>query len=100
MINNSVERERRGRVQGLAMAGAALMRAAGPLIGSVLFAWSLTNGLDAPGLKVEFTFLLCAVGSAATGAFGLARIGARYNAEVRPARAAPAAELASVDVGE
>ena len=41
------------------MAGAAFMRASGPLIGSVSFAWSLTNGIDAPGLDVSFVFLLC-----------------------------------------
>ena len=77
MINNSVAAQQRGGVQGLAMAGAAFMRASGPLIGSVSFAWSLTNGIDAPGLDVSFVFLLCGVCSAATGAYALARIGGR-----------------------
>ena len=99
MINNSVAAQQRGGVQGLAMAGAAFMRASGPLIGSVSFAWSLTNGIDAPGLDVSFVFLLCGVCSAATGAYALARIGGRYNAALTPARAAAAAELASADGG-
>ena len=69
LINNSVEARARGRVQGLAMAAASAMRASGPVVGSCLFAWSLTNGLGErlPLLGAPFAFLLCSVLFLTTG---------------------------------
>ena len=84
LINNSVRASDRGRVQGLAMAGAAAMRAAGPLISSMLFAWSLTNELHTPFLDVHFVFLLCSLAAAGTGVFALRYLPAKYNVELHP----------------
>ena len=57
ILNNSVAREARGRMQGLAMTVGSLARAVGPAMGAELFAWSLTNGARFP-FDVHFVFLL------------------------------------------
>jgi MFS family permease len=58
VTNNSCVRAQRGRVNGLGMSLGSGFKAAGPMLGSALFAWSLTNGLSAP-FDVNFTFALC-----------------------------------------
>ena len=58
LINNSVPPGGRGSVQGIAMMLASVSRGVGPVAASMLFAWSLVNGLDVPGLGVRFVFLL------------------------------------------
>lgn len=90
-VNNSVRASDRGRVQGLAMAGAAAMRAAGPLFSATLFAWSLTNKLGVPLLDVHFVFILCSIAAAGTGCFAIAFLPPKYNGELYPTRA-PRAE--------
>jgi len=67
IINNSCVASQRGRVNGLAMAISSGFKAAGPMLGAVSFAWSLTNGCPPP-FDVHFTFLLCALGVAGTAA--------------------------------
>ena len=57
ILNNSVPREGRGRMQGVAMTVGSLARALGPTMGAELFAWSLTNGIRFP-FDVHFVFLL------------------------------------------
>lgn len=49
---------RRGRIQGVAMMLASVSRGVGPVVASMLFAWSLVNGLGIPGLDVRFVFFL------------------------------------------
>eukprot|EP00936_MAST-01D_sp_MAST-1D-sp1_P002168 g2168.t1 len=61
IINNSVVTAKRGSVNGLAMGIASLFKATGPMGGTALFAWSLTNGLPSP-LDVHFCYvLMCGV---------------------------------------
>ena len=48
MISNSTTIDKIGAVNGLGQSVAALLRAAGPAVGGSLFAWSNTNGLEAP----------------------------------------------------
>lgn len=80
-INNAVLARERGRVQGLAMAGAAAMRALGPVLGASLFAWSLTNGLGVLGLDVYFVFLLCSLASGLTACIAARHLPPDYNIE-------------------
>ena len=61
IINNSCTRSQRGRVNGLGMSTSSGFKAVGPTLGAVAFAWSLTNGHEAPLLNVYFTFLVCAL---------------------------------------
>ena len=84
LINNSVARRQRGRVQGLAMAAAAAMRASGPIIGSCLFAWSVTNGLGerVTAMGAPFVFWLCALLFLATGLVAMVCMPLSYNTEV------------------
>jgi len=82
MINNSVLPGERGRVQGLAMAGAAAMRAICPVLGASLFAWSLTNKLSVPGLDVYFIFLISGLASVATAAAAVRHLPPEYNIEL------------------
>ena len=65
VINNSCTKGQRGRVNGLGMSLSSAFKAVGPTLGSVSFAWSLTNGYGFP-LDVHFTFLLCGIFAAAT----------------------------------
>ena len=53
-LNNSVETERRGTLNGLNMTIGSLAKAIGPPIGTASFAWSLTNGLPFP---IDFHFI-------------------------------------------
>ena len=57
IINNSVVTAQRGSVNGLAMGIASFFKATGPMAGTALFAWSLTNGLPSP-LDVHFCYVL------------------------------------------
>jgi MFS family permease len=81
VINNSVERSERATAQGLAMMGASVSRGAGPVIGAVSFAWSLTNGYHVPGLGVRFVFLMSAAVVIATWLLTL-RLPHSYNHEL------------------
>ena len=63
IINNSCPSSHRGRVNGLAMTIASGFKAAAPMLGAVLFAWSLTNGIHMPLLDVHFAFLTCGLSS-------------------------------------
>mmetsp|Transcript_44482 Transcript_44482/g.104413 ORF Transcript_44482/g.104413 Transcript_44482/m.104413 type:complete len:127 (-) Transcript_44482:132-512(-) len=58
LINNSVTRSKRGRVNGLAMAIGSLFKAIGPAVGGSVFAWSLTTQVP----LVDSTFVFVAVG--------------------------------------
>ena len=61
IINNSVVTAQRGSVNGLAMGIASFFKATGPMAGTALFAWSLTNGLPSP-LDVHFCYaLMCGI---------------------------------------
>jgi hypothetical protein len=57
LINDSVGPNERGAVNGLSVTLAGLSKAFGPMIGSILFAWSISNGLSFP-LNYAFVFLL------------------------------------------
>ena len=70
LINNSVAREGRGRMQGVAMTIAAVARAVGPTLGAEAFAWSLTSGRRLP-LDVHFVFFL--MSAISTLPLGIAR---------------------------
>ena len=60
LINNSCDGSQRGSVNGLAMTLASVTKAIGPIIFSVLFAWSVTNDLSFP-LSHHFTFFIIAI---------------------------------------
>lgn len=60
LINDSVDSDERGTVNGLSVTLAGLSKAFGPVIGSVLFAWSISNGLPFP-FNYSFVFLLNAL---------------------------------------
>ena len=60
LINNSCDGAQRGSVNGLAMTLASVTKAIGPIIFSVLFAWSVTNGLSFP-LSHHLTFFIIAI---------------------------------------
>ena len=97
MINNSVDAELRGSVNGLSMGVAAGFRAVGPPLGAITFAWSLTNGLPPP-LDVHLAFVLVCCVTALTSAFGCVYLdGELYDRspeERRRARGARAVEPA------
>lgn len=63
-INNSCHARHRGRVNGLGMSLSSGFKAAGPMLGAMLFAWSLTDR-DRPSVipsdlvDVHLTFLTC-----------------------------------------
>jgi hypothetical protein len=57
IINDSVGPDERGAVNGLSVTLAGLSKAFGPMLGSILFAWSISNGLSFP-LNYAFVFLL------------------------------------------
>ena len=80
IINNSTPARYRGRVNGLSMTIASVFKAAGPMLGSLSFAWSLHNGLSVPGLDVNFAFLLSALPQLAVAAMAISRLGPEYNA--------------------
>lgn len=60
LINNSCNSLERGAVNGLAMTVASFTKATGPILGSVIFAWSVTNGLSFP-LSHHFGFFIVAL---------------------------------------
>ena len=57
IINSSCSKAQRGKVNGMGMSLSSAFKAAGPALGAMSFAWSLTNGLGAP-FNVHFTFLM------------------------------------------
>lgn len=57
LINNSVPSEKRGAMNGLGMTLGSLGKSIGPAVGSVIFAWTLTNGIGFP-LDYHFIFYL------------------------------------------
>lgn len=60
MINQSVSTANRASVNGLAMTIGSFAKAVGPMLGSVLYAWSINNNLMAP-LNYMFVFVFCMV---------------------------------------
>jgi MFS family permease len=56
-----------GKVNGLGMSLSSAFKAAGPTVGAVSFAWSLTNGLPFP-FNVHFTFIFSGILAAITAA--------------------------------
>ena len=87
LINNSCSKAQRGRVNGLGMALSSAFKAAGPTLGAISFAWSLTNGAGFP-LDVHFTFLLCGLCGACTAALACCHF-TRANDAAVPEAAAP-----------
>ncbi|XP_065176305.1 uncharacterized protein LOC135806088 [Sycon ciliatum] len=62
IINNSCEREVRGRVNAIGMVLSSLGRVTGPLVISVLFAWSVSDDHEYPyPLNHHLTFLVMAI---------------------------------------
>jgi hypothetical protein len=59
LLNNTVERARRGRINGIGMSIGSISKASGPFVGGPLFALSSTAGLPYP-LNYTFTFNLLA----------------------------------------
>mmetsp|Transcript_25242 Transcript_25242/g.37200 ORF Transcript_25242/g.37200 Transcript_25242/m.37200 type:complete len:171 (+) Transcript_25242:2-514(+) len=60
LINRSVPTDQRASVNGLAMTVGSVSKAIGPIAGSILYAWSIHNGLrDVPPLNYMFVFALC-----------------------------------------
>lgn len=59
LLNNSVERARRGRLNGIGMSIGSISKAAGPFVGGPLFAFTSTAGLPYP-FNFAFTFNLLA----------------------------------------
>jgi hypothetical protein len=69
IINETVENRKRGAVNGLAMTIGSLARSVGPMIGAVVYAWSVNNSLQIFPFNYCFGFLIlsligfyCAVG--------------------------------------
>jgi MFS family permease len=60
LIGNSSLPETRGSVNGISQSLVAIGRSVGPVLGSILFAWSESNGRGWP-LDYHFVFNLCAV---------------------------------------
>ena len=60
----------------------SVCRGVGPLVGSVTFAWSLTNELDVPGLGVRFIFLLNALLAALTCGVAFVGLDSSHNTPV------------------
>ena len=97
VINNSCTKGQRGRVNGLGMSLSSAFKAVGPTLGSVSFAWSLTNGYGFP-LDVHFTFLLCGIFAAATCAVACRSFSPLNDKPLAAAAAAePAAPAAPAD---
>jgi hypothetical protein len=57
LINDSVDSDERGALNGLSVTLAGISKALGPMLGSILFAWSISNGLPFP-CNYAFVFLL------------------------------------------
>eukprot|EP00942_MAST-04A_sp_MAST-4A-sp1_P010792 g10792.t1 len=60
LINNSCDALQRGAVNGLAMTIASFTKATGPILGSVIFAWSITNEMSFP-FSHHFGFFIIAI---------------------------------------
>src|SRR5690606_27815985 len=66
LINNSVPKQHRGSLNGLSMTLGSAAKAIAPVLASVLFAWSLHNGLEAP-LDYNFVYYTIAILQVLTG---------------------------------
>ncbi|XP_060579020.1 uncharacterized protein LOC132735994, partial [Ruditapes philippinarum] len=60
LINNSVEPELAGQVNGLSMTITAIFRSLAPLVGGILYSWTVGYSSDAigPPFDVSFVFML------------------------------------------
>lgn len=82
IINNSCTSAERGRVNGWGMSLSSAFKAAGPTVGSVCFAWSLTNGIESWLLDVHFAFFLCALIAGSTVALAMGSFTAKHDRPV------------------
>eukprot|EP01112_Ceratiomyxa_fruticulosa_P016045 TRINITY_DN4813_c0_g2_i1.p1 TRINITY_DN4813_c0_g2~~TRINITY_DN4813_c0_g2_i1.p1 ORF type:complete len:566 (-),score=80.97 TRINITY_DN4813_c0_g2_i1:33-1730(-) len=57
LINNSVDPRKRGSVNGIAESIASVAKGCAPIIGGLVFSWSLTNGMPFP-FNYFFVFLM------------------------------------------
>ena len=64
LVNQCVESNLRGTINGLSMTVGSIAKAIGPILGSVSFAWSLANGRKAYPFDFHFVFLMIAMLSA------------------------------------
>jgi MFS family permease len=58
LTNNSVGASQRGAVNGLSMTLGGVAKAVGPLAGSVIFAWSINNGVHRPPFNFMCIFII------------------------------------------
>ena len=58
LINRSVHTDRRATVNGLAMTIGSVAKAVGPILGSVMYAWSIENNLREP-MNFMLVFAMC-----------------------------------------
>eukprot|EP00611_Tribonema_gayanum_P022807 TRINITY_DN4663_c0_g1_i4.p4 TRINITY_DN4663_c0_g1~~TRINITY_DN4663_c0_g1_i4.p4 ORF type:complete len:129 (+),score=57.88 TRINITY_DN4663_c0_g1_i4:820-1206(+) len=65
IVNNSVEGDQRGGLNGLAMTAGSAAKAIGPPLGATLFAYSIAGAHSLPLVDYHLTFVVCAVLSVA-----------------------------------
>ncbi|KAG5186112.1 major facilitator superfamily domain-containing protein [Tribonema minus] len=61
IVNNSVEGDQRGGLNGLAMTAGSAAKAIGPPLGATLFAYSIAGAHSLPLVDYHLTFVVCAV---------------------------------------
>ena len=66
--NDIVDKERRASLNGFVMSMGSLAKTLGPFSGSIVFAWSINNGLSFP---LDFHFVFLMIGILAVGAAAL-----------------------------
>jgi MFS family permease len=59
LTNSSVTAEQRGAVNGLSMTIGGVAKAFGPVAGSIIFAWSINNGVKMAPFNYTLVFFLC-----------------------------------------
>ncbi|CAM9108628.1 unnamed protein product, partial [Ectocarpus fasciculatus] len=59
LINDSVNAERRGSVNGFVMTIGGIAKTLGPIVGATIYAWSINNGVRVPPCNFVFVFLCC-----------------------------------------
>eukprot|EP00051_Salpingoeca_urceolata_P011357 m.140517 g.140517 ORF g.140517 m.140517 type:complete len:598 (+) comp17087_c0_seq2:273-2066(+) len=69
-VNNCVKKTERGRIQGLAMAFTAIMRAVGPSLGGAIYSWSIAHPRPLP-LDHHLAFLV--LSAVVVGVYRVAR---------------------------
>lgn len=82
VINNSAGDEYRGRVNGLGMSAGSAFKAAGPTLGAVLFAWSITGGQPSADGQEGAVVAVGAQPAAAEGCGASHLIGAHFTFNV------------------